>query len=225
MTRNAGSIVLKAGTLVESPRHDKNGDAGSAPGRDISGDAPGRDVLEGVRRGDPAAMAEFFEWSFDRVYSLAVRLLGDRATAQDVTQDVFVKIQQAAGRLDPERDPMPWVTAILYNACRDHWRSRGHKVSSEATPIDEMNGHAEAPASAAPDPEEAALSAEREREIEAALMRLPEDLRVVVVLRDYHGMRHEKIAGIVDSSEAAVRKRYSRALSRLAEELKEYWHE
>ena len=83
-----------------------------APGRDAVGrDTPGRDVLDGVRRGDPAAMAEFFEWCFDRVYSLAVRLLGDRTTAQDVTQDVFVKIQQAAGRLDPDRDPMPWVTA------------------------------------------------------------------------------------------------------------------
>ena len=138
---------------------------------------------------------------------------------------MFVKIQQAAGRLDPERDPMPWVTAIVYNASRDHWRSRGHKVSKEATPIDEMNGHGEAPAAATLDPEEAVLSAEREREVEEALVRLPEDLRVVVVLRDYHGMRHEKIAGIVGSSEAAVRKRYSRALSRLAEELKEYWHE
>ena len=212
--------------MEDSSRQDKTSGSGSAPDTHVdAGKGPGRDVLDGVRRGDPAAMAEFFEWCFDRVYSLAVRLLGDRSTAEDVTQDVFIKIQRAAGTIDPERDPMRWITAIVYNTCRDLWRSCSHKVSSEGTPIDEMNGRSDAPVAAAPGPEEAVLSAERERQVEAALMRLPEDLRVVVVLRDYHGMRHERIARIVDSSEEAVRKRYSRALSKLAEELKEYWHD
>ncbi len=61
--------------------------------------------------------------------------------------------------------------------------------------------------------------------VQEALSRLPEDLRVVVILRDYCDMRHEAIAGIVEASEAAVRKRYSRALARLADELKGYWNE
>jgi RNA polymerase sigma-70 factor (ECF subfamily) len=195
---------------------------GNSPLED--GAAPGRDTLVGVRSGDSAALAEFFEWCFDRVYALTYRLLGDRTTAEDVTQEVFIKIQKAAGRLDPDRHPGPWVNVITYNACRDHWRSKGHREAKESTPLDEEPGRGDV-AAATPDPEAMAVSAERERVVQEALLRLPEDLRVVVLLRDYHDMRHEKIAGLIGASEAAVRKRYSRALARLADELKGYWNE
>ena len=196
---------------------------GSTPFDD--GAAPGRETLAGVGRGDPDALAEFFEWCFDRVYSLTFRLLGDPTVAEDVTQEVFIKIQQAAGRLDPDRNPGPWINVITYNACRDHWRSRGHREAKESTPIDEAPGRGDVPPAATPDPEAMVVSAERERVVHEALQRLPEDLRVVVILRDYHDMRHEKIAGLIGASEAAVRKRYSRALARLADELKGYWNE
>lgn len=189
------------------------------------GVAPNRDTLAGVRSGDAGAMSEFFEWCFDRVYALTFRLLGDPTAAEDVTQEVFVKIHQSAARLDPDRDPRPWVTVIAYNACRDYWRSRGHKEAKASAPIEEAPGRGGGPVAATPDPETQVLSAERERVVQDALLRLPEELRVVVILRDYHDMRHDKIAGLVGASEAAVRKRYSRALARLADELKGYWNE
>jgi len=170
-------------------------------------------------------MSEFFEYCFDRVYSLALRLMGDRTNAEDVTQEVFLKILQAADRLDPDRDPMPWVTVITYNVCRDRWRSRDHKVAQESASIDDEQSGGRAVASPAPDPEARVLADERERVVEAALLRLPEDLRAVVLLRDYCGMRHAQIAEVTGASEAAVRKRYSRAVARLAEELKGFWNE
>jgi RNA polymerase sigma-70 factor (ECF subfamily) len=209
--------------LEGSSRQEGDPVPGNTPLED--GAAPGRDALAGVRSGDPAALAEFFEWCFDRVYALTYRLLGDETAAQDVTQDVFIKIQKAAGRLNPDRHPGPWVNVITYNACRDYWRSKGHREAKESVPLDEDPGRGDLPAAGTPDPEATVLSAERERVVQEALLRLPEDLRVVVVLRDYHDMRHEKIAGLIGVSEAAVRKRYSRALTRLAEELKGYWNE
>lgn len=184
----------------------------------------GRETLEGVRNGDPAARTVFFEYCFDRVYSLALRLTGDRTTAEDVTQEVFLKILQAADRLDPDRDPLPWVTVITYNVCRDRWRTREHKVSRDSVPIDDPSGGREI-ASPAPDPESGVLAGERERAVEAALLQLPEEFRAVVLLRDYCGLRHSRIAELTGDSEAAVRKRYSRALSRLAEQLKGFWNE
>jgi RNA polymerase sigma factor (sigma-70 family) len=185
----------------------------------------GRDTLAGVRDGDPAARTRFFEYCFDRVYSLALRLTGDRTTAEDVTQEVFLKILQAADRLDPDRDPLPWVTVITYNVCRDRWRSRDHKVAQRSVPVDDDSASGREVASAAPDPEAGLLAGERERAVEAALLQLPEDFRAVVLLRDYCGMRHNQIAELTGDSEAAVRKRYSRALSRLAEQLKGFWNE
>jgi RNA polymerase sigma factor (sigma-70 family) len=185
----------------------------------------GRDTLARVRDGDPAARTEFFEHCFDRVYSLALRLTGDRTTAEDVTQDVFLKILQAADRLDPDRDPLPWVTVITYNVCRDRWRSRDHKVAQQSVPVEDDPASGREVVSAAPDPEAGVLAGERERAVEAALLRLPEEFRAVVLLRDFCGMRHNQIAELTGDSEAAVRKRYSRALSRLAEQLRGFWNE
>jgi RNA polymerase sigma factor (sigma-70 family) len=184
-----------------------------------------RATLAGVRDGDPRALSVFFDYCFDRVYSLARRLTGDRTTAEDVTQDVFVKILQAARRLDPDRDPLPWVTVITYNVCRDRWRSRDHKVAQESVSIDDEQTGGRMVATPESDPETAVLNAEKTRVVEAALSRLPEESRTVVLLRDYCGMRHARIAEMTGDSEAAVRKRYSRALAQLAEELKGFWNE
>lgn len=188
-------------------------------------DGPDRSTLAGVRDGDPQALSVFFEYCFDRVYSLALRLTGDRTTAEDVTQDVFVKIMQAADRLDPDRDPLPWVTVITYNVCRDRWRSRDHKVAQESVSIDDEQTGGRMVATPGSDPEAAVLDAEKSRVVDAALLRLPENFRAVVLLRDYCGMRHARIAEMTGDSEAAIRKRYSRALAQLAEELKGFWNE
>jgi RNA polymerase sigma-70 factor (ECF subfamily) len=184
-----------------------------------------RETLIGVRNGDARALSEFFEHCFDRVFSLAARLLGDRTVAEDITQEVFLKVHRAASSLDPDRDPLSWVTAITYNACRDHWRSMRHRVTRESVSIDGDPTGQGGPPAAGPDPEAAVLRRERERLVQQALTRLPEDLRAVVVLRDFQGMRHEEIAELVGASHTAVRKRYSRALTRLAKELKRIWDE
>jgi RNA polymerase sigma-70 factor (ECF subfamily) len=184
-----------------------------------------RETLAGVQRRDPQALSDFFEFSFDRIYSLAARLLGDRSAAEDVAQEVFLKVHRAADKLDPDRDPLPWLTTITYNVCRDLWRSREHRVAAQATSINGEPGTAERLAADGADPEAQAVGRERDRVVQEALMQLPDELREVVILRDYHGMRHEEIAELVGASHAAVRKRYSRALAKLAEDLRSIWNE
>ncbi len=95
-----------------------------------------RETLEAVCRREPDALAVLFEHCFDAVYSLAYRLTGERTVAEDVSQEVFLKVHKAAAQLDPSRDPGPWLTAITYNACREHWRSRGHRLFSRARSLD-----------------------------------------------------------------------------------------
>jgi RNA polymerase sigma-70 factor (ECF subfamily) len=178
----------------------------------------------GVRNGDAQALSEFFEFTFDRVYSLAVRLLGDHTSAEDAAQEVFLKVHRAANRLDPDRSPLPWLTTITYNVCRDVLRSR-KRQAQRSVPIDGDAEGVDQIRADGPTPEASALASERERLVQEALMRLPEELREIVVLRDYQGMRHEEIAEVVGASHAAVRKRYSRALAKLADELKGVWDE
>ncbi|MBZ0269602.1 RNA polymerase sigma factor [bacterium] len=176
--------------------------------------------LEGVRRREPDALARFFEERIDHVYALAVRLLGSREAAEDATQEVFLRVHRFADRLDPDRDPAPWLRKVTANVCRDVWRSPAHRFATKAVPLDSEEHPTVTPASPLPDPAVVPLAPLGQHRVAEAIAQLPEDLREVVILRDGQGMRHEEIAEIVGASHAAVRKRYSRAIARLGELLK-----
>jgi RNA polymerase sigma-70 factor (ECF subfamily) len=174
-----------------------------------------------VRARDPEALGAFYERYFDRVYGLAYRLLGDRAAAEDAAQDVFLKMHRAADRIDPDRDPEPWLLTITTNVCRDLWRSGAHRMSRRSTSIDEdpVTGGMALP-SPGKSPEGELLASERERLTQEAITRLPENLREAVILREYQGLGYDEIARMLGINEAAARKRYSRALAELGRHLK-----
>ena len=181
---------------------------------------PDARMLEAVRRRDAEALGEFFELYFDRLYGVAYRLVGDHARAEDVLQEVFFKVHRAADQLDPERDPGPWLATLTRNACREIWRRAGRRADHQARSLDDGSGLHDTLESGATDPEDETLRAERDRVVVRALMKLPGTLREVVVLRDYHGMSHEEVSGVVGARVATVRKRYSRALAELRRHLK-----
>lgn len=168
-----------------------------------------------MRRRDPAALASLFDRHFGSVYALGCRLLGDRIAAEDVTHDVFLKVYRSAHQLDPARDPGAWLTAIATNACRDRWRSGAGRMAQRSRPVEEDPESGMVLTRGTNDPEDDALAAERERLVQSAIGRLPEALRVPVVLHDYQGLSHQEIAEILGVNHAAARKRYSRALSAL----------
>ncbi|MBU0741257.1 RNA polymerase sigma factor [bacterium] len=196
----------------------KTPDAARGPGRDRDrSDVPSRETLRRVRARDPEALAALFEYGFDRIYGLAARMLGNREQAQDVIQEVFLRVHRSAHRLDAEREPLPWLRQITVNLCRDLWRSAGARGDRQTVSLDEhADLGATLPSDAAPT-DAAVLATERERLVQHALGELPPQLREVVLLRDYETLEHDQIAALVGASGAAVRKRYSRALARLSE--------
>lgn len=169
-------------------------------------------TLDGVRRRDPESLTRFFDVAFPYVYNLAFRFTGNKESAEDVTQDVFVKVYQAADRLQVDRHPKPWVTTIVYNTCRDFAR---RAAARPETPEDGLVlGERSADTST---PEDEMLRKERQKLTERALTELDEESRAVVILHDFCGMTHENIAEIMQAGPAAVRKRYSRALKSMVE--------
>jgi RNA polymerase sigma-70 factor (ECF subfamily) len=180
-----------------------------------------REELLLVAARDPAALGRFFDRYVDRVFALACRMLGDRTAAEDVSQEVFLKIHRAIDRLDPERDPGPWVTTITCNACREHWRGLPQRMAKKTQALDDVaDWHGDHPR-AAGTPEQDLERAQREQRVQRALMKLPEELREIVILHDWQGMKHREIADVVGVTHDAVRKRYSRALAALAKLLEE----
>jgi len=176
-------------------------------------------LIERVRRREPEALGQFYDLYLDLVFGLAWRLLGDRTLAEDVAAEVFLKVHRAADRLDPARDPAPWLTTITTNACRDLWRSGAYRMSRRAADVNDPVAAATL-SSGRNDPEADLLMGERERAVQAALLELPEPLRAAIVLHDYQGLDHRQVAVVLHIAHDAARKRYSRALAALEQKLR-----
>lgn len=163
---------------------------------------------------DPEALARFYELYFDRVYGYVRRMLGEDHTAEDVTQDVFMHIQRSVKSYDPERGLDPWVFTIATNKVRDHWRSRRHRDGLSETSLEETETRFH-PIATPRGPLPALENDELGRMLARAIDELPEGMRATLILRYFEGLSFESIAQMIDRNEAAVRKRYSRALDEL----------
>ena len=192
---------------------------GPAGGLRAGTPAPDLVWLERVRVREPEALGQFYDRYLYLVFGLAWRLLGDRTLAEDAASEVFLKVHRAADRLDPARDPAPWLATITTNVCRDVWRSGQYRMSRRAADVHDPAAAASL-SSGRNDPEADTLSSERERLVQEALLALPEPLRASIVLHDYQGLDHRAVADVLHIAHDAARKRYSRALAALAERLR-----
>ncbi len=179
-----------------------------------------RATLEGVRAREPAALGKLFDAYFGSVFALVHRLLGDRTLAEDATSEVFFKVQRAAHSIDPNRDPAPWLMTIATNVCRDLWRSGAYRMRQRSRSVEDDPVVANTLRSATEEPPKALETAERQLAVREALLELSESHRVAILLHEYEGLSHQEVAERTGIEHAAARKRYSRALSALAELLK-----
>jgi RNA polymerase sigma-70 factor (ECF subfamily) len=139
------------------------------------------------------------------LYRVAVRLLGDREEARDVTQTTFLKAYKALATCDRNRRFFSWIYRILINQCLNVRRARRPMQG-----LDE--GMASPPGGS--DPVEAG---ETRRRVRKAVLRLPPDQRDVIVLRHFAEMRYEQIAAAVGVPEKTVKSRLFSARQRLCE--------
>ncbi|NNF08022.1 MAG: RNA polymerase sigma factor [Candidatus Eisenbacteria bacterium] len=172
------------------------------------------EVLKRVQKRETEALNLFFETYFDRAYAYVFRLVKDTYEAEDLVQIAFMKMHRAIHTLDTQRDPTSWVFAVVANTVRDHWRSRRYKQSLRDKPLDEAPLTDDLTAEDLQEAQDAAKILER------ALGELSENLRAVVLLRDYEDLSYTEIANVLGIEEAAARKRHSRALGELRAALK-----
>jgi RNA polymerase sigma-70 factor, ECF subfamily len=163
---------------------------------------------------EPEALARFFDLFFDRVYSHVRHMIGDQQLAEDLTQDVFLNVYRRIESYDPQRDILPWLHTIATNKVRDYWRSRRHADSQRETSIDHEDSAQHLPSEA----DGPALEMETEevaQRVRQAVASLPAGMRETVMMRAFEGMPFKQIGELLNRNEAAVRKRYSRALDLL----------
>jgi RNA polymerase sigma-70 factor (ECF subfamily) len=167
-------------------------------------------LLERIRRGDTEGAAELFERYAPALLRFTDRMLSDRAAAEEVTQEVFVKVISRAHQYDGRAGVASWLFAIAANACRDRLRRSRRAV---IVPLDAV---AEAPAKGEPI-ENRLHERERRQAVRQALSRLSDEQREALVLARYHGMPYAEIARTLRITEGAVKTRIFRAMETLKE--------
>lgn len=145
-----------------------------------------------------------------RAYAHAFRVLGDRAEAEDVTQEAMLRLWKQAAQWDAGRaQAATWLYRVVANLCTDKLRNRRTQSLDEA----------DAPADPAPTAQARLQDAARHDALQAALLRLPERQRQAVVLRHIEGLANGQIAEILDVGVEAVESLTARGKRALAADL------
>ncbi len=154
-----------------------------------------------------------FEALYEKYASDVLRVsyfyLGDRQQAEDVTQDVFVRLITHTPELTPGREKA-WLLKVALNRCRDLWRAAWVKRVVLGSPAMEL----------APAPDQMEERLERQ-ELLAAIRRLPADFRDVILLHYYQGYGIAEIAEMLGVPEGTISSRLSRGRKKLEDILKE----
>ncbi len=175
-----------------------------------------------VRDGDLDAFEALVARHQHSVVGTAAKMLGSGADAEDIAQQVFVRVWKSAARYEPSAKFTTWLMTITRNLVFNELRRlrRTHQVSMDADAEDSMKH--QFVDEDAPVPSEQLLDTELQDAIDAAIAGLPENQRLAIVLRRFEGMPYEDIARVLGASVPAVKSILFRARAELKTRLKKY---
>ena len=182
-------------------------------------------IAQLVRRctsGDAVAWEEIVQRFHRRIYNICYRFAGSAEDAQELTQEVFIKVYRTVGSFDGEKASFStWVTAVTRNLLVDHFRkSRNDRMTDsldapqgadeDAAPLsDKLAGHAL-------NPQTHVERRERREMVHRALQQISPDLREAVILRDLQELDYREIAQVLRVPEGTVKSRINRGRAELA---------
>lgn len=169
-----------------------------------------RALVERLRSGDESALEELYDQFAGFVYGLALRVLGDRPLAEDVTQDVFVTLWEDPSRIDTDRGSLRGLLGTMahrraVDAVRreEARRRREHRSSAEPTTI--------------PDLADTALRTMASQQVRHAVARLPDAQRRALELAYFEGHTYRQVADLLGIPEGTAKSRLRLGLQRIAD--------
>ena len=168
-------------------------------------------LLARAQAGDIGAFEQLSARYADRLFMLLLRLLGDRAEAEDVAQEVMLRAWQGITRFQSRSSYFTWLYRIAVNEANRALGKRGRRPADVSIGADEL----QLPAPPAADPARQAENAELRRALGRALAELPPPLRTAIVLRDVEGLSTQESAEIAGVSQAAFKSRLHQARLRV----------
>ncbi|MGC9157479.1 MAG: RNA polymerase sigma factor [Terracidiphilus sp.] len=194
------------------------GEAGSL---EVEGSRSWAAIVRRCVDGDSGAWAELVRAQHRRVYGLCYRFTGNPVDAEDLTQDVFLKIYSNLSRFNFDRGSLEvWIATLTRNLLVDNFRRTRHQHATRSlddgwesaedlSPVDRL-------VAGGPSPHEAAAKKELAKMVQQALARVSVELREAVILRDLQDMDYREIAQVLGIPEGTVKSRISRGRAELA---------
>jgi len=162
--------------------------------------------------GESSAWEELVTRYSRRVYNVAYQFTGRHEEAEDLTQEIFLKIYRSLGTFDLEAAFLPWLIRVSKNMCVDHYRKRRRERLL-------VHGNWEKITTVActrSNPYQKTFSRERRAILLRGLEQIPQDLKTVVILRDLQGLTYQEISEATNLPEGTVKSRLNRGRLELA---------
>ena len=191
-------------------------------------DAHDKALMVRIAEGDETALRELIEKHQGAVYGTIAKMLGDPVEAQDLAQQVFVRVYRAAGSYRATAQFKTWMFTIVRNLVFNEHRRRSRATFVSLHPPENEQGHSGGAVAmdlqdmSNKTPGENMLQREMLRKIDGAILALPEQQRLAVVLRRYDEFSYEQIAEILKTSVPATKSLLFRARETLRVALQDY---
>lgn len=184
------------------------------------------ELIRRCQEGDKVAFAQLVRANQQMVFNLLHRLIPDWMDLEDIAQDVWVKVYQSISKMKNYASFKTWLHRIAVNTYYDKMRKFGHRVEIS---LDEPINDDENQIIDIPDtkllPEDLILNAEWKNYVEEKIKSLPEQHRLIIVMRDVQNLSYDEIAEVTGLSLGTVKSRIARAREKLVSELSDYFKE
>lgn len=152
-------------------------------------------LLQRITARDTAAVAELYDRHCRLLFGLILRIVRDRGEAEDILQEVFVRVWNRAAKYDAQLGaPLPWLVGVARHCAIDRLRARRVRAAVDAPAVDRDSLEATAPAADIRTPEAAVLDAERRGKLTDALAGLPAEQRRLIEAAFFEGYTHSELA-------------------------------
>jgi len=174
-------------------------------------------LIEQCLAGDQVAWEQIVRQNWRKVFNVAYKFVGKHDEAEDLTQDIFLKIFKALKTFDRRANFQTWIISISRNLCIDHYRSVRKERQTIARDVDSTDLQ---PATLERGPYAQAEHQDLRAQLRQALETLPMTLRTAVVLRDLQELSYQEIADRLGLPEGTVKSRINRGRIELAHQLR-----
>jgi len=180
-------------------------------------DTEDKDLVSRCRDGNDDAWRDLVDRFGPKVYAIAYHFTLKREDAEELSQEIFLKIFENLHRYDGGFPLVAWVLSLSRNLCIDRYRRRKREKSFRFVSDDAVSALLKSD----DDPASVALKKERTKLLFSALSEIPEDLAEILVLRDLNGLAYDEIGKALELPDGTVKSRLFRARAEVARKIRE----